>query len=137
MKCLSVIAGGLAAILWIIAGFLYLGEANFLRHAELTTATVTTVKRQLSVDEGHSFCPVFEFTTRDGQSESYLSNVCTSPASYKVGDQEQLYYDPQNPQHVQMKNFWSEYTAVFVLGVVGAPFFLLAMYALISDRPRR
>ena len=114
MRCLTVIFGGVGVILLLIAGFFYLKENNFLRAAELTTGNVVQVERHLSVDSGYVYCPVFEFTARDGKTVDYTSTVCSDPPSYKVGDQKELYYDAADPSQVQMKDFWSEYTAVFV-----------------------
>jgi hypothetical protein len=45
------------------------------------------------------FCPVYEFTTRSGETRSYTGEVCDpKPDPGTVGRQtEEIYYDPANP----------------------------------------
>jgi hypothetical protein len=135
MKIFSLIFGGLGALLLLIAGLIYLGEARFLGRAERATGTVVDLYRSIHDEGGNSFCPVFEFTTQDGQVVTYRGNVCASPPAYKAGDRVKLIYDPGNVKHVQMDNFWSKYVAVFVLSVIGAPFTLFGLISLRAAKP--
>jgi hypothetical protein len=136
MKIFSLIFGGLGVLLLLIAGVVYLGEANFLRRAEPATGTVVELFRSIHDEGGNSYCPVFQFTTREGHVVSYRGNVCASPPAYKVGDRVELFYDPADLNHVQMNSFWSKYVGVFVLGVIGAPFTLLGLISLIGGMPK-
>ncbi len=120
MKTFTIIFGGLGLILPAIAGVLYLNEQKFLSRAEQVTGTVVDLDRS-----DDAYCPVIEFQTKRGEPVRYYGNVCSSPPSYDLGERVDVVYDPQNIRHVQMTGFWSQYVGVFVLGVIGLPFFLL------------
>lgn len=137
MKFTFLIFAGAGILLLAISGLLYLGEANFLSRAVPATGTVTDLERSSSSEGGYSYCPVIQFTSRDGQVVSYEGNVCSDPPAYAIGDRVELVYDPEDPEHVQMDNFWSKYVAVFVTGVIGAPLTLVGLIGLIGSRLRR
>jgi hypothetical protein len=142
MKIFSCLTVAVGILLLLIAAATFLFEMNYLRRAQLVVGTVTELYRSLSVDsDGYTYCPVFEFSTQDGGKIKYRANVCASPPAYKVGDQRELYYDPNNTKHVQMNNFWSKYTAPFVFGVIGGVFFLFGLISFIpgvlSPKPRK
>jgi hypothetical protein len=132
MKSFVLIFGGVGAILLVIAGFLYFQEQNFLSKSEEATGKVTDFDLSTDSDSGNSFCPVIEFTTKSGQPVEYHGNVCSSPPGYKIGAAVDVVYDPQNPENVQMKSFWSEYLASFILGAVGLPFFLIGLGSFVT-----
>jgi hypothetical protein len=136
MKSLAIAFSGIGVLLLIIAGVMYLAEVSYLARAERTTGTVVDLYVSISDEGGNSFCPVFEFTARGGQAVRYRGNVCTSPPSYKIGDREELLYDPGNVKSVQMDNFWSKYVGVFVLAVIGAPLALVGLYFRSAGRPK-
>ena len=133
MRCLTVSNGAFGGLLLLIAAALFVREQIFLQNAERTTGTVTSLDRQLSGD-GHVYCPVIQFKTADGEVSSFTEEVCSDPASFAVGDTQELYYDPRNPKRVQMDNFWAKYTAEFALSAIGLPFLLFALYSSIVDR---
>jgi uncharacterized membrane-anchored protein YitT (DUF2179 family) len=84
-----------------IAAIIYMSGVSFRNRAELTTGTVT------------GFSTVI-----------HNSHVCNSPPAHQVGDQVEIYYDPENPGKAQVKNFWSQYLVVSILGCIGLPFVL-------------
>ena len=135
MKNFALMFGGLGALLLLIAGWLYFREQAFLNRAETVTGTVSGFETSES-DDSTTYCPVIGFRTRGGESVQYRANVCSSPPSFDVGEKVEVVYDPENIKHVQMNGFWSKYVGVFVLAVIGLPFFLLGAWGLIPGKAK-
>ncbi len=129
------IFGGAGALLLLIAGILYFREQAFLGSAETATGTVSTFDVSNSEDST-TYCPVIAFRTKRGEAVEYHANVCSSPPSFDVGEKVEVVYDPENIKHVQMNGFWSKYVGVFVLAVIGLPFFLLGAWGSIPGKPK-
>jgi len=133
MKGFVLIFGGVGALLLAIAAFLYFREQAFLASGETVTGTVSTFEVSNS-DDSTTYCPVITFRTKRGESVEYHANVCSSPPSHDVGEKVEVVYDPENIKHVQMNGFWSKYVGVFVLAVIGLPFFLLGAWGLLPGK---
>jgi hypothetical protein len=137
VKNFVLVFGGIGTILLAIAGFVFFREQSFLNTAEAATGTVTDFNLSSNSDgSGGTYCPVIDFTTNAGEAVKYYANMCSSPPSYDVGEQVEVLYDAQNIKNVQMKGFWSQYTAVVVLGFIGAPFFLAGLWGLFAGRKK-
>lgn len=136
MKIFVLVFGGIGAILLAIAGVVYFREAGFLNSAEKATGTVTDYNLSSSDNGGTTYCPVIEFTTANGEPVKFYGNVCSSPASYKIGEKVDVLYDPQDITQVQMSSFWAQYTGVIVLSCIGLPFFLLGISGLFMGRKK-
>jgi hypothetical protein len=131
MKSIVIIIG---LVLLGIGALLFWREQTFLSKAELVTGTVVDLDYSSSSDGGGSYCPVIEFTTQNGQAVRYYGNVCTNPPSYDLGDKQEVLYDPENIDRVQMNGFWSKYVGPFVFAVIGLPFFILGLLSLIPRK---
>ena len=138
MKVFSQVLLSIGLVLLAIGGVMYLINAVFISRAELVDGTVTLINTSFDADyNSTTFCPLVRYTTKAGQPLTYDSDVCSSPADYKVGDQVQVYYDPQNPGKAQIKNFWSQYLQSITMGGLGLPFVGLGALLLISSRKRK
>ncbi|HEY2982253.1 MAG TPA: DUF3592 domain-containing protein, partial [Anaerolineales bacterium] len=102
MKIFVITFGGIGLVMLAIAGMLYFREQSFLQRAETATGTVTDFNMSSSSEGGSSYCPVIEFSTRDGQPVRYYGNVCSAPPAFDLGDQVEVLYDPDNLDNVQM-----------------------------------
>jgi hypothetical protein len=108
-----------------IAAIIYMSGVSFRNRAELTTGTVTGFSTVTDSDDNTvTYCPSIRFATSTGQEVIHNSHVCNSPPAHQVGDQVEIYYDPENPGKAQVKNFWSQYLVVSILGCIGLPFVL-------------
>ena len=106
-----------------IAGGIYGFDQNSRSNMVLTTGTVTSLSTSESRDSDGfttiTYCPEVEYTTADGQTVSLDVNECSSPPQFKVGDPVELYYDPQNPQSVQLKGSVRNLAVLIFEGVLG------------------
>jgi hypothetical protein len=136
MKLFVLIFGGIGVILLSIAGIVYVREQRFLSTAEQVTGSVVDLDRSGGSDGSSAFCPVIEFNTKAGEPVRYYGNVCSNPPSYELGEQVDVVYDPQEISHVQMTGFWSQYTGVFVLGIIGLVFLLITIWGVIPAKKK-
>ena len=95
----------LAGIFFVIGiAALVLGVINYNHEKAIFAAyePATATVSEWAPDRNYGtadFCPVYEYTTKDGQSRSYTGDSCVSkPDPSTVGQQtEEIYYDPANP----------------------------------------
>src|SRR5258707_14944996 len=133
MKLFSTIFGGVGVILLAIAAFLVVREQSFLGRALQATGTIADLQYSPDTDNnGGSYCPVVDFTTKSGKRVEYDSNVCSDPPGYQVGQQVKVYYDPDNSNDVQLPGVWGQYAAVIVLILIGQPFSLIGVWTFFS-----
>lgn len=138
MKLIFQILAGIGFFLLAAAGLTYIQSTYFITHAQLTTGTVMALYISNDPDtNANAYCPEVSFTTQTGQSVTFEANVCSTPDTYKVGDQIELYYDPQNPQGAQIKSFGAQYLVSMSLLVSGLPITLVSVLGLFLQKKRQ
>ncbi len=141
MKITGFVFGIIGIMLMGLGGYLFVHEQLFLQRAELSTATVTDNIRHTYTGNvqkygvQHYYCSRFQFQTRAGQSASFTScsSTADAPPDYQIGQQEDVYYDPQDPGNtVQIRNtiFKYQYSAAITAAVVGALCVLVGLWLL-------
>ena len=66
----------------------------------------TVIYLNQSTDEdGTAYAPVVEFTTRDGQQVSYVSNFYSNPPDFEVGDAVDMLYNASDASEARI-NTW-------------------------------
>jgi Protein of unknown function (DUF3592) len=82
--------------------------------SEKTEGKVTSMNRG---GKG-GFAPVFDFTTKTGEKQTYKSNFYSSPPLYQIGEVVPLYYNPDNPSTVRTDSFTDNWVLpiAFTLG---------------------
>ena len=138
MKIFSQVLIGIGIALFIIAGGLFAASLYFTSQAELVSGTVISLSTNIDPDyNSELLCPVVKYTTKAGQSLSFNSDVCSSPANFAVGDQVQVYYNPQVPTQAQLKDFWSQNLEAVTWGGMGVPFAALGLILFLGVVRRR
>jgi len=84
--------------------------------AELVTGSIVGFTQQGS--EGTQNCSVVAYQTSSGETFQHFSNQCGF--GQNIGDPIELYYDPADPESVQVKSFTSTWLAALLLGIPGA-----------------
>jgi hypothetical protein len=101
----------------------FCSAGSLFARAEPATGTISSYQLHVRNSGLSEYCPLIEFTTKAGESFSYLGADCLSaPNASQVGQHVQLYYDPKNPNDNRTRGFGDEYTGL-TLGVVGGVFF--------------
>jgi Protein of unknown function (DUF3592) len=112
------------AILSLIGGAVsYFREERFFATADHSTAKIIRYAPDRNPKVA-DFCPVYEFTTKDGRTISYQGDDCLSrPDANKIGEIEEVYYDPQSPQIVESRGWLGSEGSGLIMGIAGAIFF--------------
>lgn len=101
----------------------YVHVRKFLAEAELATGTITEFQLYVRTDGLSEYCPRIEFTTRAGEFMAVRGSVCPNePDESKIGQTEQIYYDPQYPNRYEEKTSTTGYDGL-IFGLIGAVFF--------------
>lgn len=121
MRTGAAITLGIGLIMLLVALALAGNVFWFRTHAIRVTGTVIDVPLT-ALPDGNAYCPVIRFTTREGQSVDYYSNVCSWPPAYKQGQQVVIYYDRADPERVQFVNFFGTWFLPLLFGFLGILF---------------
>lgn len=101
----------LVGVILISAG-VFFGYSNY----SFVSSAVKTEARVKNIIKGHrSITPVFEFTV-NGKTYQF-EGASTKPDSYKIGDNETIYYNPADPEDHKtgtFMNLW--FLPVFLTG---------------------
>lgn len=105
----------------------YFDEKAIFAAYEPATATVTDW-----IPDPHygtpDYCPVYQYTTKEGDTRSYTGQDCVSkPDPSTVGkQQEQIYYDPKNPySDIETRGWFGTEGSGLIFGFIGFAFFSL------------
>ncbi|HVN16275.1 MAG TPA: DUF3592 domain-containing protein [Anaerolineales bacterium] len=116
------------SIVSLVFGVLnFFHEKTIFATYEPATATVTDWIPDPNYGTA-DYCPVYEFTTKEGQTRSYTGEICeTKPDPKTIGhQQEQIYYDPANPYtSVETRGWFGSEGSGLIFGFIGFVFFSL------------
>ncbi|MEX2160601.1 MAG: DUF3592 domain-containing protein [Anaerolineales bacterium] len=129
MRTFGLVFFGLGLVFLGLAIAIWASGAVFRLQAERVTGTVVEVELRHYAD-GNSYCPVVRFTTRDRQIFTHYSDICSWPASYEQGQQVGMYYDPDDPQQVQLDDFFGIWFLPLLFGFMGLVFGPIGYFAL-------
>lgn len=127
---MTVIFGGVAVILVLIAGGLVLHTGSFLAGSVSTTGTVIELigREDCSTDDDRRrtcrtvYAPTVRFTTSDGRQVDYRSRTATGPSLYREGQQVEVRYRPDDPTDARIDAFTDLWLAPLIVGGVGVIF---------------
>lgn len=133
----------LIAVIFIFFGVLFLGIGlGFNAYnsrlekkcTDKTTATVVDIKSQQTSrrKNGHhtvetvTYAPVVEYTV-DGKKFKKSSNIYSSNNDNYIGEEIEIYYDPNDPQQVYIKDENASEIFVLVFSLIGGVFFIIGV----------
>jgi hypothetical protein len=90
----------------ITSGFLLAGFILWYRTKRLIAGTqkargIVIKMKRITFENRDTFSPVIRFTTGDGRALSFTHPVFSYPPEFKVGDQADVLYDPQDPHNAR------------------------------------
>jgi hypothetical protein len=86
---------GLGVLMLVLGAFFYFNANQFRANAEKATGTVVDFTAV-----GENTCPIVRFTTSGGQSVDAVADVCSA----QIGDSVEIFYDPDQPDRIQVDN---------------------------------
>ena len=99
---LGLLCVAIAVVCFAAGGINFAQAEAFFAKAEPATGTITSYQLHVRNSGLSEYCPLIEFTTKAGESFSYLGADCPSaPDAGQIGQHVALYYDPKNPNDNQ------------------------------------
>lgn len=114
-----------AAMLSVII-YLYISHQNFLQRAVPAIGVVVSSPHQPVID--------YEY---NGEMYSYYSSVSSNPPSYEMGEQVEVFVNPDNPNDVIVNTFTERWFVITLVGGMGLLFFGIGMVTFFAFRLRR
>jgi hypothetical protein len=139
-KIILPIFGGVAILMLLIAGIASVSNIMKLNREDSAPGQVTDVKMERSyVNEEDRvvqeyYYPVVEFVASDGKRRNIQMTEGSYPASYEVGDEVTVLYEPDHPIEARIKSM-SSTIGMWILpgitGIIGIGF-LIAVLAVVK-----
>ncbi|MCW1961273.1 DUF3592 domain-containing protein [Chryseobacterium viscerum] len=122
-----------AGILLFVAALLSLKSTLlFLKKAEKTTATVTSLREFDS--DGIVFSPLFTFRTGNNVEYTYELPEGTNPSAWSVGETETVIYDPDDPSSVELYTYFRIFAWPLILISIALPLLVVGGGYFIADQ---
>lgn len=98
----------------------YIAYNNYQLRTNGASTIGTVIRLEESTgDGGTSYSPVFQYEV-NGQTYEFESQNASSPPTHRVGEQDTLFYDPENPQKAQIDSFMDMWLAPGLLLCFGS-----------------
>lgn len=98
---IGTVCAGLGLLIAAVGIWVGLDERRSQREGRRARGRVTEVAVHVS-SRRTMHTPVFEFVADDGRSVRKRSTVSSSPATHKVGDEVDVWYDPADPDRADI-----------------------------------
>jgi len=105
---------------------------SFLRTSSRATATVRELETVKDSD-GDTYRAIFRYYTASGQEFIYRQVSSSSPATWEVGEEATIAYDPNDPYKARLVTFFSMFGATTVLMAIAMPFIVFGLGYFLSQ----
>jgi Protein of unknown function (DUF3592) len=129
---------GLFALALLVSAVVEARKVLAFRQGSRARATVRELKKQvirMRSDDGQTdsddvfYAPLFEFKAPDGAVHR-VEGDASSPASYRVGDEAWVLFDPADPRTAKVETFAGLWLGVVLKGLAGGVTFVVALFFL-------
>lgn len=138
------IFAGVGSLLLIASAVMLYRDNSFATNAEVANGRVLTLERNVSRErrDGQSrtsitYTAIVEYTDQSGQRHEMAETIRTNPPRLSTGQEVQVLYDPANPAHAVVDDFWGRKGIVVIFGFLGAIFTVLGGTFLLVDYRRK
>ncbi|WP_249413656.1 DUF3592 domain-containing protein [Chryseobacterium indologenes] len=114
---------GAGIVLFVAALLSFRNTLSFLKKAERSTATVTSLRVYDS--DGEVFSPLFTFRTRNNIEYTYELPEGTNPSAWSVGETETVIYDPDDPSSVELYTYFRIFAWPLILISIALPLLVI------------
>jgi len=102
----------------------YQKTQTLLKKGIKTTATVASFITSQG-DSGTMYKPVFEFTDRSQNLQTFESGISSKPAAYEIGEKVKIIYTPSKIDDAKTISFWGLYRGSVILAMIAAPLLII------------
>lgn len=107
--------------------YAYQSQKKFVAIAQKMPGVVKALEYRGSRKSGGSNYPVVEFQTPEGKTVSFRSDVGSNPASYDVGEQVEVLYNPSHPNEAKLTGFWNLWGLATIFAGLGSVFMIIGI----------
>lgn len=125
LKIASAILISVTVILIAVAAFFFMRTRNFLEGSLPAEGVVVDFGTRYR-DGSTYYHPIVEYDLPDGETVVFQSGTGSNPAAYSVGEEVQIFYDPETPQDARIDHWLDLYLVTFILGLMAFIFGILA-----------
>lgn len=119
-------------IVLLVANHIYTGTRAFLDSTVNAEGLVTDMIKQEYYD-GIQYRPVVSFRTPSGEKIVFHARTSSFPAAYRVGEEVDVLYNPDEPDKARIKSFSSIWATTWIIGFMGSVFTLSGLALLIGS----
>jgi len=113
----------ISLILIYFAGKSYYGTKDLINSGYKAKAKVIDLI-EISGDDGYTYKPVFEYTDRYDVTNTFKSDISSSPAPYKIGDIVTIIHSEDNEEK-KVISFWGLYRWSIILLSIASPLLII------------
>ena len=132
-QLLFIIFLSMGAIMLLIVYWMQARRKKLIEMGYNATGKVIDVLREAAGKAGGSwvYCPVIEFKTVMNETIIKKYPIGTNPSAYKIGDEIEIYYHPDNPSRFIIKKDKAMSLLFMILGSIGTIFLLVGLGGII------
>jgi hypothetical protein len=134
-RLVFVIFLGVGAVMLAVAVFTYLHTRTFIAGAAMADGVVieNVWSSSSSSRSSGTYHPRVRFRA-NGREFVFVSSVGSSPASFRVNDAVQVYYNPENPDNARINSFGELWLLPLIFGSLGVVFSLVGIGPFVWQR---
>jgi len=91
----------------------------FINSSVTAQATITELIVKIDEEDSVSFSPVFTFKDKQGHLHTHHSSSSTNPPIGEIGESIEVFYNPENPELVEINSFFFLWGLSLIFGVLG------------------
>ncbi len=111
-------------ILLVISLFIFKESLDFIKKSNRAIGTVIDLEKT-SGSDGVTYSPIFKFKTNTNQEIIYHHIASSSPASWFVGEEATIAYDPVNPNIARLLTYFGAFSWTIVLMAISMPLIVI------------
>lgn len=128
----------LMGLIFAVLGIKFVSDnLKFIETSEKTSGTVIELIEKKS-DDGYTYAPKITFLDKaDSREITFISQTSSNPPAYKVGENLNIIYDPNNPEKAKIDSFFNLWLGEILFSAIGLIFFIIGIFVLVSAIKRK
>jgi hypothetical protein len=125
LKIASALLIGVTVILVAVAILFFMRTRNFLEGSLSAEGVVVDFGTRYQ-DGSTYYHPIVEYDLPNGETVVFQSGAGSKPPAYSVGEEVQVFYDPEDPKDARIDDWLDLYLVTLILGLMAFIFGILA-----------
>jgi hypothetical protein len=125
-----------SCIFIVLGGAFGIRTALFLKHSVPAKGTIIKLIESRDKDGHVLYAPIFRFPDAQGNIHEISSSVASYPPSGNIGDNIDILYSPEYPDHAEENSLFSLWGIALISGGLGIFYFLLFWFVVFFTNKR-